>query len=217
MSDNQKKSEIKPRPDGPLLVTNLTTLTTESGESIETKETVALCRCGHSSNKPFCDGSHKRADFSSARQTDKPIDRYRPYEGKETTVEDNRTICAHAAFCIKDLPEVFKQKESPWVQPEGASAEEITTLTHKCPSGALTAVVNGERREESTGVGEEVVIVEDGPYNVRGGVSLEVDGNLQPPVAERYALCRCGASKNKPYCDGSHGNLEKGWGRLAES
>ncbi len=210
MSDSEKNTRIELRPDGPLLVSHLKRLTNERGEEIETKETIALCRCGGSSNKPFCDGTHKRIDFSSVRETERPLDRYRAYEGEGVTVEDNRTICAHAKHCISDLPEVFQREGRPWIQPDGVNSEEIVALTHKCPSGALVALVGGERRDESD-PSEEIVIAEDGPYNVHGEITLQVDDDLQPPVRHRFALCRCGASKNKPYCDGSHLELERGW------
>lgn len=210
MSDAEKTTQIELRPDGPLLVSHLARLTNERGEEIETKETFALCRCGGSSNKPFCDGTHKRIDFSSARQIDRQLDRYRAYDGEGRSVEDNRTICAHAKYCINDLPEVFRREGRPWIEPDGATIEEIVALTHKCPSGALVALVEGARREESDPA-QEIIIAEDGPYNVHGEIPLRVDADLQPPVSHRFALCRCGASKNKPYCDGSHLELQSGW------
>ncbi len=211
MSKNET-STIELRPDGPLLVSKMSRLINEAGEEVETKEVYALCRCGGSENKPFCDGTHKRNGYSSHRETGKLLDRYRAYEGEKVRVEDDRTICAHAKHCVTDLPEVFNVEGRPWITPDGASVEAITELTHKCPSGALLAFVEGERADKAA-TEERITIAKDGPYEVEGPIELQIDKELRPPVSDRYTLCRCGASKNKPYCDGSHLELESGWGK----
>lgn len=215
-TDQPPTPSIEPRPDGSILVRGPIRTIGPDGREIETKEKFSLCRCGHSANRPFCDATHRTIDFTSRRESERSIDRYRLYQGvpEEVAVEDNRTICAHVAHCTNDLPEVFRREGRPWIKPEEGSSESIVALTHRCPSGALVARIDGtpvpEPEREPT-----IRIMPDGPYLVEGDVPLQIDDDLAPPVPQRYALCRCGASKNKPYCDGSHHQLEEGWGGLA--
>lgn len=204
MSDESDiKVSIEIMEDGPLLVKKLTSLKNSKGENIETQKITALCRCGASSNKPFCDGSHTKVNFSGQRETDKPIDKEREYAGKEITVYDNRLICSHAAECVKNLPEVFRLGDRPWIAPDNASPDEIISVVKKCPSGALSYSLGGDHVRDF-GLPIEIDIAKDGPYNVTGNIVINVEDHLEPPSKEHYALCRCGASKNKPYCDGSH-------------
>ncbi|MEM7008499.1 MAG: CDGSH iron-sulfur domain-containing protein [Thermodesulfobacteriota bacterium] len=204
MSDESDiKVSIEIMEDGPLLVKKLTSLKNSKGENIETQKITALCRCGASSNKPFCDGSHRKVNFSGQRETDKPIDKEREYAGKEITVYDNRLICSHAAECVKNLPEVFRLGDRPWIAPDNASPDEIISVVKKCPSGALSYSLGGDHVRDF-GLPIEIDIAKDGPYNVTGNIVINVEDHLEPPSKEHYALCRCGASKNKPYCDGSH-------------
>lgn len=206
---------ILPRPDGSLLVQGEVRMIDPDGEEMERREKFALCRCGASKNKPFCDASHREIGFSSARETDRPIDRYRAYEGEGITVEDNRTICGHLQYCIHDLPTVFNREARPWIDPEGAEPQDVAALTGRCPSGALRSLIAGEPANRIS-VDPVIRIVEDGPYVVQGPITLEIEESLHPPVTDRYTLCRCGASRNRPYCDGSHLTLEPGWGRLPQ-
>ena len=212
-TDNALPS-IEIRENGSFLAKGVQSMVTQEGKSIETKEKFSLCRCGHSSNKPFCDATHKSIGFSGKRESDKELHLSKPYEGEEVTIEDNRRICAHAGYCVSNLPSVFKKEGRPWIEPDGADAETIASLTHRCPSGALKTFMEGKQIDRQDDPAK-IIIKTDGPYEVRGGIHLEIDDELSPPEPLRYSLCRCGASKNKPYCDGSHGNLEKGWGRLA--
>ena len=101
MSDNDIKIEIME--DGPLIVKGLKTFKNSKGEQVEVDDVIALCRCGDSANKPFCDGTHKKVGFSGKREIDKPIDKEREYEGSQISVFDNRVICSHAAECVKKL------------------------------------------------------------------------------------------------------------------
>ncbi|MCE2504071.1 MAG: CDGSH iron-sulfur domain-containing protein [Chlorobi bacterium] len=198
--------------NGPYIVKGLKRLLKSDGQDIETSENIALCRCGSSKNKPFCDGTHKEIGFSGKREKDRPLRGTKAYKGSEVIIHDNRAICAHAGYCIHDLSSVFKQDERPWIDPNGSDEEAIVALAYRCPSGAIIVTKNGERLDlDDRSMKEEIVIDNGGPYNVRGEVALAVDEGLKPPVSTRYSLCRCGASKNKPYCDGSHHNLESGW------
>jgi CDGSH-type Zn-finger protein len=191
-------------PNGPYLVSNLTILTNSKAETLGTRPALALCRCGGSSLKPYCDGTHARNGFNSAKQPDRTPDRLDTYTGKGFTVFDNRGTCCHSGNCTDHLPGAFRAGQEPFVDPNGASKTEIISIVRACPSGALGysdgdgIPYAGEAREPS------LYVSQDGPYHVTGGVSLQ-DGERNAGASlEHYALCRCGHSKNKPFCDGSH-------------
>ena len=107
---SEKKPNINPTPDGPYLVKDLKNFANQKGP-IETRETMALCRCGESANKPFCDGTHKKIGFSSAKLDGRVEDKREDYQGKKITIHDNRSICAHAGRCTDGLAAVFRLKE----------------------------------------------------------------------------------------------------------
>jgi CDGSH-type Zn-finger protein len=196
---------IEIRENGPLLVHNVSALRLADGTRAEVETTFALCRCGGSAKKPFCDGTHKRNGFSGAREITAPLDRSRAYQGAGITIHDNRTICSHAEHCIHDVPQVFRKGAMPWIDAGGSGAEAILDLVRRCPSGALTASLDGQPISESNGE-FEIAVDRGGPYRVTGRV--ELSGELQPPVPERFTLCRCGHSRNKPFCDGTHFDVE---------
>ena len=191
---------------GPFIVDNLEKLTNSKGEQLETEDKIALCRCGHSLNKPFCDGTHKRVGFTGERETNSSLTKERPYDGAEITVHDNRTMCWHAKECVEHLNSVFDKDARPWIAPDNAKAEEIMDTVKKCPSGALSYTFNNVHTRDFDRE-PEISISLNGPYNVMGFIELNLPDELQPPSREHYSLCRCGASKNKPYCDGSHGEI----------
>jgi CDGSH-type Zn-finger protein len=110
---------IEPLPNGPYLVKNLEALTNSKGVALGTKEVLALCRCGRSTTKPFCSGMHKEIGFDSANQSDGSLDRRVDYQGDGITIHDNRGICAHSGFCTDNLPEVWRLKQEPWIDPHG--------------------------------------------------------------------------------------------------
>ena len=199
---SEKKTSITPTPDGPYLVNGLKNFVNQKGP-IETKETMALCRCGGSANKPFCDGTHAKIGFSSSRLEGRVEDKRDNYQGKKITIHDNRGICAHAGNCTDSLASVFRLKEEPWIHPDAASADEIIATIQKCPSGALSYsrddVEHRDRDGEPT-----IFVAPNGPYVVSGGPDL-LDTTLGDGASqEHFTMCRCGGSKNKPYCDGTH-------------
>ena len=195
--------KITCKPNGPYLLKDVPTVRRISGERWPAAEGVALCRCGGSAKKPFCDGTHRKIGFSDANQADPAKNRKEAYAGRTITIFDNRAICAHAGVCTDRLTSVFRYGEEPWIAPDGASMEEIISTIAKCPSGALSYAIDGvqaqpPRREPM------VTVTDNGPYAVSGGIELAEVKFGDGASTEHYTLCRCGASKNKPFCDGSH-------------
>jgi CDGSH-type Zn-finger protein len=201
--ERNARTTIRPEENGPYIVRNLRKLTNSKGESLRVRPIVALCRCGGSNIKPYCDGTHARIGFSSAKSPERTPDRLDRYQGKDIIVLDNRGTCCHFGNCTDHLPEVFHNKGEPFVTPEGADADAIEAIVRQCPSGALGFVRDGVRYE-----GEqrdpEIFVSLNASYYVRGRIELEAEARNTGALAEHYALCRCGQSKNKPFCDGSH-------------
>lgn len=201
--------EIACLPNGPYYLLNDVTprviphIQKSGGEPCKTITGVALCRCGGSSNKPFCDGTHGTNGFSGANLAEGARDKRDNYRGKSITIHDNRGICAHAGACTDNLSSVFKMGNEPWIDPDGAAVAEIIKTIQKCPSGALSYSIDGvEHRDQDRE--PMVTVTKDGPYAITGGIGLIDQALAQGASSEHYTLCRCGASKNKPFCDGSH-------------
>ena len=188
--------------NGPYRVSGPCSVRNSRGEDIAVRGRFALCRCGSSSNKPFCDGTHARIGFDGTRFTTVPPDAAKPYRGKGITIHDNRALCAHSGICTDGLPGVFRLGREPWIEAGGANAAAAIAIIQRCPSGALSYSLDGV--PPPAGPGERLITASaNGPYFVSGRVELRADG-ARPRDPGRYALCRCGGSKNKPFCDGTH-------------
>jgi len=121
-------------------------------------------------------------------------------EGKEVTIIFDGKKCIHARNCVLSQPNVFKAGvKGDWIFPDNASAEDIAVLAQICPSGAIQYERNDGAPNEAKPQVNTARVVENGPVVFRG--ELVIDGK---PAGTRATLCRCGKSKNKPYCDGSH-------------
>jgi CDGSH-type Zn-finger protein len=216
-----KMPKIMPLHNGPYYLINdiqpevVENLQGSKGESLSTIRGVSLCRCGASKNKPFCDGTHGTIGFSSENKVEVndshhhhiAKDKRKSYVGKGITIHDNRRICSHAAECVNNLPSVFKLDARPWINPDAAAdSEEIINTIRKCPSGALSYSIDGIEYQDQSERKPMITISKAGPYLVTGGVDLLGDKIhwAEGSSKEHYALCRCGASNNKPFCDGMH-------------
>jgi CDGSH-type Zn-finger protein/truncated hemoglobin YjbI len=204
---------IEPQRDGPHLVTNVEELRDWLGCNVPVRPQMALCRCGASAAKPFCDGSHAKVGFRDEKSPDRVPDRRDTYVGQQLTVLDNRGICQHSGLCTDRLATVFSAASEPFVHPSGGRMDEIIRAVRDCPSGALSYAVDGvEARADVDHHGRRTPAIEitrDGPYRVTGALVLR--GGAGAPVVrnkgaslEHYALCRCGQSQNKPFCSGMH-------------
>ena len=196
---------------GPYLVTGQVDLTDYLGVSIDTHGSFALCRCGQSKSKPFCDGSHAVSGFTVDKDPRRVPDRRDTYEGQQIVILDNRGLCAHSGFCTDRLSAVFHLGKEPFVTPSGARLDDILRAVRRCPSGALSAAIDDREMRECVDRSRRptIEISKGGPYRVTGGIPVLDDcGELVQrnlgASHEHYSLCRCGSSLNKPFCSGMH-------------
>ena len=134
------------------------------------------------------------------------------YTNNEVTVVWKPKECIHSTICWKGLIEVFNPKEKPWVKIDGATTEKIIEQVRQCPSGALSYYLNAEvaADEPSDKVAAEsahimkVEVTPNGPYLIKTECLIVHSDGREEPKTGTVALCRCGASSNKPYCDGGH-------------
>ncbi len=176
-------------------------LTWSTGTELDTADRYALCRCGRSDNRPFCDGTHARVGFDGTETapTDGYDDRSKAYPGTGIVVHDDRGICEHAGFCGNRASNVWKMSRK---ADDTIVRGQVMAMIERCPSGALTYEVDGETVEPVVPI--EIDVVTDGPLWVTGGVPIERADGQPIETRNRVTLCRCGASGNKPLCDGSH-------------
>lgn len=132
------------------------------------------------------------------------------YTNGEVTVFWEPDLCNHAAICFRSLPNVFKPAYRPWIQMDGATTAEIIKTVKQCPTKALHFKMNNEIEKQEVDNNAEntvITILQDGPYLVDGKFKvLDSDGN-EVICDDGIALCRCGASKRKPFCDGAHHDI----------
>jgi len=213
MHGKQKKTKsdtvIEVVKDGPYIVKNVEIFKNSRGQSIEAKSTMALCRCGGSANKPFCDGTHGKTGFSGKLEKDISKDKKETFKGKEIDILDNPGVCSHAGFCDGNLPKVFWKFENGKriPHPDAASKDEIEQVIKMCPSGSLSYALRGKVYNEQDRE-PSVFVARDGPYFITGYAELKDEIGTKPESREHYTLCRCGGSKNKPFCDGNHWHIK---------
>ncbi len=202
-----EKPSINPNVNGAYTIRNVNNIQNSKGENIKIKPVFALCSCGGSNNKPFCDGTHREIGFSSDKVEGREPDKVDTYEGKNITIYENHAVCTGVGFCVKYSPGVFVHKRDPWINPDAEDAGKTAATIQLCPSGALSykkgdEYYKGQDREPS------ITISKNGPYDIVGGIELNDPQNSTPESAEHYSLCRCGSSKNKPFCDRNHNSIE---------
>jgi CDGSH-type Zn-finger protein/truncated hemoglobin YjbI len=202
---------IQAESNGPYLVTNGENLFNWLGERVPLRPLMALCRCGQSATKPFCDGTHAETNFTDAKDPKRVPDRRDTYVGQQITILDNRGTCAHSGFCTDRLSTVFRLGKEPFVAPSGARLDDIMRAVKACPSGALSFAIDGREALEQVDQPRPraIEVSKDGPYRITGGVPLTVSHGQSERFndgasREHYSLCRCGHSQNKPFCSGMH-------------
>jgi CDGSH-type Zn-finger protein len=217
----QTHTKIEVTKDGPYLVSGDLPLseqwivTNAEGDSLEYREgkkyraqsQYALCRCGQSANKPFCDGTHSKVKFDGTETAS-----HEPYlkqagtiEGPTMLLTDQENLCAFARFC--------DPKGKIWNLVKQDSPEAQKIVKHEaahCPAGRLviwdkaTGKAIEPEFEPSLGLIEDTEKKVGGPIWVRGGIPVVSAGGKTYEIRNRLTLCRCGSSANKPFCDGAH-------------
>jgi uncharacterized Fe-S cluster protein YjdI len=128
--------------------------------------------------------------------------RLQTYATDAITVTFDPTRCIHAAECIRTAPAVFDSRRLRWIKPELGDPALIARAVHRCPTGALAySLPDGDPESADSA---EVRPAPNGPLYVRGETRVETDDGRVISEGFRMALCRCGATKNAPFCDGSH-------------
>ncbi|SCY91506.1 CDGSH iron-sulfur domain-containing protein [Alkaliphilus peptidifermentans] len=202
---NCKKTQIIFTKSSPFFIVNGQNVTDENNNSINVKAVTAICRCGKSQSMPYCDNNHEKDRVVIKKSHERDKNKWKSYKGEKITVHFNLGLCSHVGLCLKLLPSVFNLDSRPWINADGASVEEIIQLISKCPSGALAYTKDGQYIADFDS--DAVIIISaKGPITVRGDVELidEDESIKQLKAQKRYTLCRCGKSKNQPFCDGTH-------------
>lgn len=128
------------------------------------------------------------------------------YEADGLTVVWKPKKCIHAAECVKRLPQVYNPNEKPWIRAENASAEELIDQINACPSGALS-YINDKTTHTTEEMETKVDIMANGPILVHGKIKIKDSKGNEVEKTATTAFCRCGASSNKPFCDGTHNKV----------
>lgn len=208
-------------PGGPYLVHGNVPLvrvkiTVSDGESVgfeevyhyPQQETYALCRCGSSKNKPFCDGSHVAASFEGRCVAPKETfdEQAATFEGDGITLKDAKRFCIGARFCDRagGAWSLTNRSDDPQCRADAIIESEL------CPSGRLQIVEDATQEAYEIEYEPSIALIEDplarcsSALWVRGGIPIFDENGEQLEVRNRVTLCRCGKSRNIPYCDGTH-------------
>lgn len=179
----------------------------QDGRELPQANTYALCRCGKSKNPPFCDGEHTKCGFVGDETAYRRpfIDRANKFKGKTVDLLDDGR-CAYARFCHREegsVWELLDKTDDPKIK------EEAIIAASECSAGRLV-IVDKEGNSLNLTYEPEIEVLQDpekvcsGPLAIKGGIPLESSGGSLYDTNDRYALCRCGASSIKPFCDAKH-------------
>jgi CDGSH-type Zn-finger protein len=212
--------------NGPYLVTGSIQLSKETigtdpdggseswieSEAPPVKESYALCRCGASKTKPFCDGTHSKIGFNGEETASREPFRAQAkiQDGPDFQLLDAEVLCAFARFCDPNgqVWSQVEQTDRPGVR------KTFIRQVGDCPSGRLVAHDRSTHKDIEPHLPISIGLVEDpvqgcsGPLWLRGGIPVTAADGFEYEVRNRVTLCRCGASKNKPFCDGTHAAIK---------
>jgi CDGSH-type Zn-finger protein len=226
MTQPESQARVVVSKDGPYIVTGGVPLSrqtiatdaggdstawTESG-SFPKSEKYALCRCGHSNKKPFCDGTHATIGFDGSETADRApyIEQANAIDGPELMLTDAESLCGFARFCDPN--------GKVWAQVARSDDPKIRAMflrqVNDCPSGRLVAWDKATRKPVERELPVSIGLIEDpqekcsGPIWLRGGITLVTADGFEYETRNRVTLCRCGQSQNKPFCDGAHAAIK---------
>ncbi len=186
--------------------------TWKEGKTYPTQEKYALCRCGHSKKKPFCDGTHAKIGFDGTETASREpyVNQARVFDGPRLQLTDVESLCAFGRFCDPN--------GKVWNQVARSDEPEMQATfirqVGNCPAGRLVAwdKVSGKSVEPDLPV--SIGLVEDpeeecsGPIWLRGGIKMVSADGFEYETRNRVTLCRRGQSGNKPFCDGTHASIK---------
>lgn len=219
MPTENQNYKIKIQKNGPYLVTGNVSLSEKiivpkgkgyeykEGQSFQQAKVYALCRCGKSKNPPFCDGSHEISKFDGTETASKEkyIDRAFKQVGPNLDLLDDDR-CAFARFCHREEGNVWELTDK---SDNPKYREEAIKAANNCPAGRLIAVdkdgnIIEPKFEPSIEILQDPERGVSAPIYVKGNIPIESSENFTYEVRNRVALCRCGKSSNKPFCDATH-------------
>jgi CDGSH-type Zn-finger protein len=172
-------------------------------ESVAADAEYALCRCGRSNAKPFCDDTCANLTWDSSETADPAprAARARVFVGEGVVMTDDHSFCTHAGFCgdrFTSVWQLIRHTDDPAIR------ERMQAMIDRCPSGTLARAASVEAANDEPGFERSIAVIRDGPLWVRGGIPVESSDGTTYEVRNRMTLCRCGTSNHKPFCDGSH-------------
>ncbi|MFA5355306.1 MAG: CDGSH iron-sulfur domain-containing protein [Candidatus Paceibacterota bacterium] len=181
----------------------------KSGEEFPKKENCALCRCGRSENKPYCDGTHGKVNFDGTETSGREsyIKQAGKIDGPDLVLTDLRELCSLGRFCHNKKGNVWELTQK---SGDPSSREEAIKQACNCPSGRLIAWDKKAGKPIDPDFRKSISLIEDpekgvsGPIWLKGEVELEGANGEKYEARNRVNLCRCGKSANKPFCDGTH-------------
>ena len=180
----------------------------QDGRLYPRQETYALCRCGQSRNTPFCDGTHLKVKFDGTETASRTSyhDEAVLIDGPGLKLTDAKKLCASARFCHRGggIWKIITTSNNP------GDKKIAIDIAADCPSGRLVVYDKQTGKPMEPVLEPSIVLIDDpyiktyGPFWVRGGIQILSSDNKPFEIRNRVTLCRCGKSKNKPFCDSSH-------------
>jgi CDGSH-type Zn-finger protein len=227
MAKSTHQASITVAKDGPYLVSGKVPLavqviaTDADGDSVgwregtttfEARDSYALCRCGRSNKKPFCDGTHTKIGFDGTETASREpfLKQAKFFEGPDLILADAESLCAFGRFCDPN-GKVWNQVAR---TDEPAVRETFLRQVQNCPAGRLVAIDKATAAAVEENVPASIGLVEDpaehcsGPLYLQGGIAVISADGFAYEVRNRATLCRCGESKNKPFCNGAHAAIK---------
>ena len=197
-------ADIVVQPDGPYIVRDLPLvrrravvtehgepITTETTSQLETRAVYALCRCGQSASKPFCDGAHTRNAFDGTETapTNNYDERATTYRGTRLVVRDDRSICVHAGFCGNRVTNVWNEMGGSGTD-DSIVRTQVINMVERCPSGAMTYRLDTHGHDIEPDLRPAVAVIADGPLRLTGGITVQRADGTMLETRNRVTLCR---------------------------
>jgi len=182
------------------------------GDSFAPQQKYALCRCGQSKKKPFCDGTHAKVGFDGTETASREpyLKQATAFDGPSLALLDAESLCAFGRFC--------DPHGKVWNQVSRTDDAKVRSMfirqVENCPAGRLVVWDKASEKSIEPKLPISIALIEDpaeqcsGPIWLRGGVTLVSADGVEYELRNRITLCRCGGSKNKPFCDGSHASIK---------